>query len=363
MKAKIAVLEGDGIGPEIMAEGLKVLDAIAARYNHDFEYIKCAFGAAAYFTEGSACPDQTRQICDEADTIIKGPVGIAVREMNRIPTEERPELAVLEMRERYTTFANYRPAKLPVSLADFSPLREERLGEGIDILMIRELTGDVYFGKKREGEDTGMQFAQDDCVYTEEQIRRVATTAFGEAQARNVRLTNIDKANVLATSRFWREIVEETACSFPDVPLQHMLVDNAAYQLVIDPTQFNGVMLLGNMNGDILSDQAGGIIGSLGLMPSACVGPEKVFVEPVHGAAPDIAGTGQANPYSMIGSAALMLEKGLGLKEESDLIWDSLFDVFEQGYVTAELAAAVKQGTVLSTSEFGDRVVSAIQAA
>ena len=363
MKATVAVLEGDGIGPEIMAEGLKVLDAIAARYNHDFEYKRAAFGAAAYFSEGDAFPDASRVICDEADTIIKGPIGIAVQEMNRIPAEKRPELAVLELRERYTTFANYRPAKLPLSLANFSPLRQERLGEGIDILIIRELTGDIYFGNKREGSETGMQFAQDDCVYTEEQVKRIATIAFEEARSCNVRLTNIDKANILATSRFWRGIVEETARSFPDVPFQHVLVDNAAYQLVINPTQFNGVMLLGNMNGDILSDQAGGIIGSLGLMPSACVGPKKVFVEPVHGSAPDIAGTGQANPYSMIGSAALMLEKGLGLKGESNLIWDCLFGILEGGFVTADLAAAVKQGKVLSTSEFGDRVADAIRAA
>ena len=361
MKATIAVLEGDGIGPEIMAEALKVLAAVATRFNHDFEYKQGAFGAAAYFSEGQAFPDETRNICDKADTIIKGPVGIAVQEMNRIPADKRPELAVLELRKRYTTFANYRPAKLPKFLANFSPLREARLGDGVDILIIRELTGDIYFGNKREGGDTGMQFAQDDCVYTQEQVKRIATIAFEEASNRNVGLTNIDKANILATSRFWREIVEQTARSFPDVPYQNVLVDNAAYQLVVNPTQFNGVMLVGNMNGDILSDQAGGIIGSLGLMPSAGGGPDKIFVEPVHGSAPDLAGTGEANPYAMIGSAALMLEKGLGMKEESNLIWDSLFDIFEKGFITQDLAAAVNQGSIISTSEFGDQVATSIR--
>jgi 3-isopropylmalate dehydrogenase len=359
MKKTIAVLEGDGIGPEIVREALKVLAAIEKKYGHEFTLKPAPFGAAAYFTEGSPFPDRTKAVCDEADVIIKGPVGLAVEKMNEIPPEHRPEIgAILPLRSRYDTFANFRPVRLPKNLASFSPLKPELIGEGIDMLMIRELVGGIYFGDKVEGPQTGMEYAKDDCTYTDAQVRRVAVVAFEEARRRACPLTNIHKANVLATSRFWNKVVEDVAKSYPEVPYRSMLVDNAAYQLVKYPLQLNGVVLLENMQGDILTDQAGGVIGSLGLMPSACVGPEKSYVEPAHGSAPDIAGQNIANPYSMIGSIALMLDRCLGLTAEAQDVWDALFMVFDQGFTTAELAGEGRK--VLSTSDFGDHVVKNI---
>jgi 3-isopropylmalate dehydrogenase len=358
MEKTIAILEGDGIGPEITREALKVLDAVAGKFGHRFVKRPAPFGAQAYFDEGSPFPESTKRVCDEADVIIKGPVGLAVERMNDIPPEHRPELgAILPLRRRYDTFANYRPVVLPKALASFSPLKPSVVGNGIDILMIRELVGGIYFGDKVEGPSTGMRSSKDDCTYTDEQVRRVARVAFEEARKRKSQLTNVHKANVLATGRFWNAVVEDVAKQYSDVPYRSVLVDNAAFQLVVNPTQFNGVMLLENMQGDILTDQAGGIIGSLGLMPSACVGPKKSYVEPAHGSAPDIAGKNVANPYSMIGSVALMLELCLGLPDEARVVWDALFRVFERG-TTGDLPAADKQ--LLTTTEFGDRVVAAL---
>jgi len=362
MEKTFAVLEGDGIGPEIMGEAIKVLKAIEHKYGHTFKLMYAPFGAAAYFTDGSPFPEKTKRICDEADFIIKGPVGLAVEEMHRIPQEHRPEhAAILPLRKRYDTFANLRPVRLPATLKSFSPLKEEIIGDGIDILMIRELVGGIYFGDKVEGTSTGMKFARDDCIYTEKDVRRVAVLAFEEARNRKATLTNVHKANVLATSRFWLEIVEAVARNYPDVPCQSILVDNAAFQLMVNPTRFNGVMLLENMQGDILTDQAGGIIGSLGLMPSACIGPEKGYVEPAHGSAPDIAGKNMANPYSMIGSVAMLFEECLALPGEASDIWDSIFQIFEEGFITRDLMGPLQiEEKVISTSDFGDRVVQKI---
>jgi 3-isopropylmalate dehydrogenase len=360
MKKTIAVLEGDGIGPEIVAESIKVLKAVEKKYGHEFELIYAPFGAEAYFTEGSPFPEKTIKVCDRADAIIKGPVGLAVEKMNQIPQDMRPEIgAILPLRQRYDTFANYRPVRLPKALASFSPLKESLIGEGLDILMIRELVGGIYFGHKTEGSQTGMKYAADDCRYTDEQVRRVAIVAFDEARKRKSPMTNIHKANVLATSRFWNDVVEDVAKSYADVEYRSMLVDNAAFQLVKNPTQFNGVVLLENMQGDILTDQAGGILGSLGLMPSACMGFEKGYVEAAHGSAPDIANQNKANPYSMIGSVAFLFEKCMGLHEESELIWNALFAVFEKGYRTLELApSGYDRKKILTTQEFGDLVVA-----
>jgi 3-isopropylmalate dehydrogenase len=362
MEKEIAVLEGDGIGPEIVREAVKVIRAIEEKYGHRFNLVNAPFGAAAYFAEGSPFPDKTKAVCDKADVIIKGPVGLAVEKMREIPAEFRPENgAILPLRKRYDTFANFRPVRLPKSLASFSPLKKEIIGEGLDILMIRELVGGIYFGDKTEGSQTQMNYAADDCTYTEKQVRRVAEVAFHEASNKGVQLTNFHKANVLATSRFWTEIVEQTAAKYPDVPYKSVLVDNAAFQLVKNPAQFNGVVLMENMQGDILTDQAGGIIGSLGLMPSACIGPEKSYVEAAHGSAPDIANQNKANPYSMIGSVALMFNRCLDLQAEAQDIWEGLFSVFESGYVTGDLAAVhTDSNKLLSTERFGDMVVEKI---
>ena len=362
MQATIAVLDGDGIGPEIVAEGLKVLEAVAERYGHQFAWRHMPFGAGAYFAHGNSFPPATRACCDTADAILKGPVGLSLAETDRIPVDQRPELAALELRRRYNTFANYRPVVLPRPLAALSPLRAELLGDGVDILMIRELVGGIYFGAKVEGEHTNYRHASDDCSYSHAQIEQVAEVAFQEASARSCPLTVIHKANILATSRLWQRVVEQVAERHDNVDYRFMLVDNAAYQLARDPVQFNGVMLLDNMQGDILSDQAGGIVGSLGLMCSASVGPEHSYFEAVHGSAPDIAGRGVANPFSLIGSAALMLDKGLGLTAEAEAVWSALWGALQAGRMTADLAhnAGVE---ALSTVAFGDEVAQRVRGA
>ena len=361
----IAVLEGDGIGPEITREGLKVLDVIAEKFNHKFIYNKAPFGAESYFKYKYPFPEETKIICDEADVIIKGPVGLSVEKMELIPLEFRPEKgAILPLRKRYDTFANFRPVYLPKELSFFSPLKEEIIKDGIDILMIRELVGGIYFGDKIEGHDTNNEYSNDKCIYSRDEILRIAHVAFKEAMKKNKQLTNVHKANVLATSRFWNSIIEEVKKEYPEVKYNSVLVDNAAFQLVKNPIQFNGVMLLENMQGDILTDQAGGIIGSLGLMPSACIGPTKSYVEPAHGSAPDIGGKNIANPYSMIGSVALMLEKCFDLNEEAKLVWDSMINLFKDGFRTIDLAdQRTEKSKIISTSDFGNRVVEYIKKA
>jgi 3-isopropylmalate dehydrogenase len=364
MIKKIAVLAGDGIGPEITREGLKVLEAIARKYGHTFDCQPAPFGAEAYFKHGHPFPEETKKICDEADAIIKGPIGLAVEKMNSIPDHLAPErAALLPLRGRYDTFANYRPVVLPVSLASLSPLKEEVLGNGIEILMLRELVGGIYFGKKVEGQETNYTYAADNCEYTKEQVARIAHVAFKEARKRQKPMTNVHKANVLATSRFWNKIVEDIhKADYQDVQYKSILVDNAAYQLVKAPGQFNGVMLFENMQGDILTDQAGGVLGSLGLMPSACIGPEKGYVEPAHGSAPDIAGKNIANPYSMIGSVALMLDTMFGLQAEANEIWQAMLKVLTDGYRTSELAVPATPAALrISTEQFGNTVVEYIQ--
>ncbi|MBN2040313.1 MAG: 3-isopropylmalate dehydrogenase [Spirochaetes bacterium] len=363
MQKMIAVLEGDGIGPEIVKEGVKVLNAIENKFGHKFNLEYCPFGASAYFSDGSCFPEKTKSVCDEADAIIKGPVGLAVTEMNKIPQAERPEIAgILPLRERYDTFANYRPVYLDKSYAEISTLKEELVSEGIDIMMIRELVGGIYFGKKVEGESTGMEYSTDECTYKRKDVERIAHVAFREAQGRNKIITNVHKSNVLATSRFWNAIVEEIAKNYSDVQYNSILVDNVAFQLVKNPRQFNGVMLLENMQGDIITDQAGGLLGTLGLMPSACVGPDKGYVEPAHGSAPDIAGKNIANPYSMIGSVAFMLEKFFDLKEEASLIWDALKKVLKDGYRSSDIADKnTPKEKILSTADFGNKIAEYIK--
>ncbi len=356
----IAILNGDGIGPEIMHEGIKVLEAIEQKYDHVFYKSYADFGASAYFLHGHPFPERTKNICDEADSILKGPIGLALDEMKKIPQDMSPEGAgLLPLRKRYDTYANFRPVILPMSFEEFSPLKSQRLGSGVNIMMIRELVGGNYFGRKVEGKDTNWEYAIDEGKYERAQVERIAHVAFKEALKRDGRLTNVNKPNVMAEGRLWNHIVHEVAQNYPAVKLQDVIVDNMAFQLVVNPSQYNGVVLLENMQGDILTDQAAGILGSLGLMPSACLNPEtgKGYFEPAHGSAPDIAGKNVANPYSMIGSVAFMLEKSFGLEKEANEIWDSLSNVFGDGYRTKELANAnTLENKILSTSQFGDRV-------
>ncbi len=355
---KIAVLSGDAIGPEIMAQAVRVFDVLSKHRDVSFELNYAPFGAHAYFEQGKAFPEATKAICDEADAILKGPVGLSHEESKKIPVEEQAERgAILPLRARYNTFANFRPILLSKDMAHFSPLKPEIIEDGIDILLIRELVGGLYFGEKSRGvNDQGERYVHEMLEYTETQIREVLIVAFEQARKRSGRLHNIHKSNVLMSSVFWNEVLDEVHQDYPDIEVVHLLVDAAATALCLNPGQFD-VMVMENMFGDILSDQGGGILGSLGLMPSACIGPEKAYYEPSHGSAPDIAGKNIANPYSMIGSVAMMLEMSFQMNDEAQMVWQAMKNVFEAGYSTADLSRSDDTIKLVSTDEFGDMVM------
>ena len=353
----IALLAGDGIGPEVMKEAVKVLKLVEQR-NADvnFELNDVLFGAAAYFATGKAFPEETKAACDKADAILKGTIGLNHEDSKKIPVDEQPERgALLPLRRRYNTYANFRPVYLPKGLAHFSPLTESVVGDGIDIMLIRELVGGLYFGEKETGVDAdGKRFVREVLEYDEDQIRQIVRVGFEVSMKRKKVMHNIHKSNVLKSSVLWNEIVEEESKNFPEVEVINILVDAAATYLCLKPTMFD-VMVMENMFGDILSDQGGGILGSLGLMPSACKGPEKSYYEPSPGSAPDIAGKGIANPYSMIGSVALMLEMSFGMEKEAKNLWSAMQSVFENGYSTSDLSKP-GEANLVSTAEFGDMV-------
>ena len=358
---KIALLAGDGIGPEIMRQAEKTLRAIETRGEVKFDLIPAAFGASAWFETGHSLPQATIDICDECDAILKGTIGLNHEDTQKIPVEERPERAgLLPLRKHLDTYANFRPVYLPAGLKHFSPLKPEIIGDGIDIMIIRELVGGLYFGEKTLGKDAnGQRYAIETLEYTEQQIERILHVALQTAQKRKGVLHNIHKSNVLKSSVLWNEILGEIAGEYPDVRIEHMLVDAAATYLCLNPGQFD-VMVMENMMGDILSDQGGGILGSLGLMPSACIGPDKAYYEPSHGSAPDIAGQNVANPYSMLGSVAMMLEYSFGMQAESKQIFDAMEALFVEGVTTPDLIQPDVENRMISTDEFGDRVADAL---
>ena len=357
-KFVIAALEGDGIGPEIMAVALDALRAIESKSDVEFEVKHAPFGGKAYFDTGDAFPEETKAICDNADAILKGPIGLSFEESKKIPVDKQPERgALLPMRRRYNTYANFRPVYLPPELAHFSPLKPHVVEGGIDIMMIRELVGGLYFGDKERGERDGKRYVRETLDYDEDQIRRILRVGFDEAMKRKKVLHNIHKSNVLMSSVMWNEILDEVAPEYPEVEVRHVIVDAAATALVLNPRQFD-VMVMENMFGDILSDLAGGILGSLGLMPSACIGTDASYYEPSHGSAPDIAGKGIANPYSMIGSVALMLEKSCGMEEEARQLWAAMRGVFGDGFTTADLRDPEGKLDPISTRAFGDKVLA-----
>lgn len=359
---KIAVLAGDGIGPEITNEAIKVLKVIEKRNHVHFDLMPAAFGACAYFEYGDAFPQSTIDVCDKADAILKGPIGLNHEDSKKIPVEKQPERgALLPMRRRYNTYANYRPVSLPKGLAHFSPLKPEVIGEGIDLIMVRELVGGLYFGNKERGVNAqGLRYVKETLEYDEQQIRRIMHHAFKLAMKRRKLLHNIHKSNVLMSSVLWNEVMEEVAPEYPEVKVVNYLVDAAATALCLNPGQFD-VMVMENMFGDILSDQGGGILGSLGLMPSACLGDDKAYYEPSHGSAPDIAGKNIANPYSMIGSVAMMLESSFGMDREAKNVWAAMQGVFTDGFSTADLSKPGSGVTMISTQTFGDKVVEKLE--
>jgi len=356
MDYNIAVIRGDGIGPEVIAEATKVLDAIGARFGHTFNYNYVLAGGEAIDETGRCLPPETVATAKASDAVLLGAVGGP--KWDTLPGDERPERALLGLRKELGLFANLRPAMVFDELAEASPLKPELIDGGLDIVVVRELTGGIYFGEKGFKDTEMGPAAYDVELYSEEEVRRIARVAFDMAMKRNKRVTSIDKANVLESSRLWRRVVTEVAAEYPEIELDHMYVDNGAMQLVRNPKHFD-VIVTSNIFGDILSDEASQITGSIGMLPSASLTNGNFgMYEPVHGSAPDIAGTGKANPLATILSAGMMLRYTLGLAEEADAIDSAVREFLNAGYRTADIYTP---GTVsLTTTETGDKVVSYI---
>ena len=331
MKQQIAVILGDGIGPEVTKQALKVLDTIAIQFGHTFRYTYCRMGAIAIEETGNPLPDETLATCLKSDAILFGAIGDP--KYDNDPTAKvRPEQGLLKLRKSLELFANIRPVLTYPALYHLSPVKQERIEE-VDFVIYRELTGGIYFGKKETSEDQAK--ATDECTYHTSEIERIAHLAFRDAQQRRKKLTLVDKANVLETSRLWRKTVRELSLQYPDVTVDYMFVDNAAMQLIINPRQFD-VVLTENMFGDILSDEASVLSGSLGMLPSASVGNGVALFEPIHGAYPQAAGKDIANPLGSILSAAMMLDY-FGLQEEAELVRQAVDWTLQAGYVTKDI--------------------------
>lgn len=345
MKLNIALLAGDGIGPEIIAEAIKVLDAVAVKYNHTFAYTSALTGACAIDACGDPYPESTHKICQESDAVLFGAIGDP--KYDNDPTAKvRPEQGLLRMRAQLGLFANIRPLIMFDSLIERSPLKADRV-RGADCVFVRELTGGIYFGKPQGRSEDG-NTAFDSCVYTRAEVERILHLAFKMAQGRRKLLTVVDKANVLASSRLWRQIAKEITPQYPDVQVDYMFVDNAAMQIIQRPTYFD-VVVTENMFGDILTDEASVISGSLGLLPSASVGSKVALFEPIHGSYPQAAGKNIANPMATILSAAMLLEHK-GLTMEGQAIRKAVEQAITQGIVTEDL------GGSCTTSAVGDYV-------
>jgi len=355
---KIAVLAGDGIGPEVMKEAIKVLDAAQDKFGFALDYRYADVGGIAIDNHGEALPDQTLKLCEESDAVLFGSVGGPKWES--LPPDQQPErAALLPLRKHFDLFCNLRPARVFKSLVSACPLRPDIVGAGFDILVVRELTSGIYFGtpKGREGEGPDER-AYDTMGYKRSEIERIARMAFDAARLRNNKVTSIDKANVLTTMVLWREVVTGIATEYPDVELNHLYVDNATMQLVKDPHQFD-VMLCGNMFGDIVSDEAAMLTGSMGLLSSASLNSEKFgLYEPAGGTAPDIAGKGIANPIAEILSASMMLRYSFGLDEAAEAIDAAVQATLENNIFTADIARA--QDKSISTTAMGDAITTAL---
>ena len=353
---KIAVLPGDGIGPEIMKSALKVLEAISEKYGIQFEFKEALVGGAAIDETGNPLPEETLKLCKESDAILFGAVG--GEKWDSLPTDKRPEKGLLRIRKELDLFANLRPAKAYNALLDSSPLKNSII-KGVDLLVLRELTGGIYFGEPRGIEEkNGERVGYNTMIYYEHEIKRIGKLAFELARGRRKKVTSVDKANVLEVSALWREVITEVHNDYADVELEHMYVDNCAMQLIRRPKDFD-VIVTGNMFGDIISDEAGALTGSLGMLPSASIGERYAFYEPIHGSAPDIAGKGIANPVAMILSAAMMLEITCKLPEAARDIEEAVDKALEEGYRTTDIwSPGTKK---VSTEEMTEVIINHIK--
>jgi 3-isopropylmalate dehydrogenase len=354
---KIAVLPGDGIGKEVVREAVRVLQAIGEKFGHKFHFREALVGGSAYDETGVPLPEETMEICEKSDAILLGAVG--GDKWDNLPPNLRPEAALLALRKNFDFFANLRPVILFPPLIDASPLKKSVL-KGTDMIIVRELTGGLYFGKPKERRKAnGEWVAIDSMVYSESEIRRIAEVAFKIAMNRRRIVHSVDKANILETSRLWREVVNEVAKDYQEVKLYHFYVDNAAMQIIRNPRQFD-VILTENTFGDILSDEAAMLTGSIGMLPSASIrGDGFGMYEPVHGSAPDIAGKGIANPIATILSSAMMLRFSFQLEKEAKAIENAVLRVLEKGYRTKDIMSRGK--ILLSTQEMGEKIVEEVE--
>ncbi|MBQ9927678.1 MAG: 3-isopropylmalate dehydrogenase [Lachnospiraceae bacterium] len=360
MKLNITCIPGDGIGPEIVAEAKKVLDKVASVYGHEMEYKDILMGGASIDVHGIPLTDEAIADAKSADAVLMGSIGgdTTTSPWYQLPPDKRPEAGLLKLRKSLNLFANLRPAVLYEELADACPLRKDISEAGFDMLIMRELTGGLYFGERHTTEENGIRKAVDTLTYDENEIRRVAIKGFDIAMKRRKKVTSVDKANVLDSSRLWRKVVEEVAKDYPEVTLEHMLVDNCAMQLVKDPAQFD-VILTENMFGDILSDEASMVTGSIGMLASASQNDSKFgLYEPSHGSAPDIAGKDIANPIATVLSAAMMLRYSFDLDKEADAMEAAVKAVLKKGYRTGDI---MSDGcTQVGCSKMGDLLAAEI---
>jgi 3-isopropylmalate dehydrogenase len=354
--AKITLIPGDGIGPEIVAEAVKVLDAVAQKFGRQFITETALAGGAAIDDCGFPLPKETVDLCRQSDAVLLGAVGGP--KWDALPVDRRPEKAILGLRKELGLFGNLRPVKLYPALSEASPLKASILANGIDLLIVRELTGGIYFGPRERVLEQDQAIARDTEVYATSEIQRIADLAFRLATQRSNRVMSVDKANVLESSRLWRETVQATAAGYPGVELEHMYVDNCAMQLILNPNQFD-VLVTSNMFGDILSDEASVLTGSIGMLPSASLRHDSFgLYEPSHGSAPDIAGKNIANPLATILSLALLFRFSLQMAEEADAIENAVEEVLQEGYRTIDLAR--NSSNAISTSKMGDLIVEKI---
>ncbi len=360
MEYKISLIPGDGIGPEVVREAKKVLDRVCEKYGHTFQYTSLLMGGASIDVHGVPLTEETIAAAKASDAVLMGSIGgnAATSPWYKLEPSKRPEAGLLKLRKALGLFANLRPAYLYDELRGACPLRDEIIGDGFDMMIMRELTGGLYFGEHKTEEVEGKATAIDVLTYNEEEIRRIAVRGFDIAMKRRKKVTSVDKANVLDSSRLWRKIVTEVAADYPEVTLEHMLVDNCAMQLVKDPGQFD-VILTENMFGDILSDEASMVTGSIGMLSSASLNETKFgLYEPSGGSAPDIAGQNVANPIATILSAAMLLRYSLDLDKEADAVEEAVRKVLKNGYRTGDIfSEGCKK---VSTSEMGDLIAAAV---